>query len=60
MTSASIPSSLANLLAASNERCTTAPYVITVTSVPSRTTRAFPKGIMKFGPGLGALLYVWR
>ena len=31
-----------------------------VRSVPGRTTFALPKGIMKFGPGFGALLYVWR
>ena len=30
--------------------------VTTVSAAPSRTTFAFPKGIMKFGPGFGALL----
>ena len=34
--------------------------ITTVRSRPSRTTFAFPKGIMKFDPGFGALLYVWR
>ena len=39
---------------------TVAPYVTTVTSVPSRTTFALPNGIMKFGPGYADLLYVCR
>src|SRR6266568_3874412 len=43
-------------VAATSERCTTAPYVTTVRSRPSRASLALPNGIMKLGPGFGALL----
>src|SRR2546430_426957 len=56
MTSARTPSRSSSSFAATSARCTTAPYVTTVRSRPSLTTLALPKGIMKFGPGLGALL----
>ena len=51
ITSVEIPERSATSFAATSERCTSAPQVITVTSVPSRAVRAFPNGIMKFGPG---------
>src|SRR5256885_17143445 len=54
ITSTEIPLS-ATAFAATIARCTVAPYVTTVTSVPSRTTFALPNGIMKFGPGYGDL-----
>jgi hypothetical protein len=48
------------LFTATRLRNTVAPYVTSVASVPSRTTFAFPNGIMKSGPGYAALLCVWR
>src|SRR5205085_548154 len=50
ITSTEIPSS-STAFAATRARCTVAPYVTSVTSVPSRTIFAFPNGIMKFAPG---------
>ena len=47
---------LGSWFAAANARCTVAPYVTIVTSVPSRTTFALPNGIMKFGPGIRRLV----
>ena len=60
ITSTLTPSSSSSFFAATSARCTTAPYEMTERSVPSFTTRALPKGIMKLGPGYGDLLQVCR
>ena len=51
ITSTLTPSLSASPLAATMERCTTAPYVNTVRSVPSCTTLALPNGMENSGPG---------
>ena len=56
MTSTLTRSLASSSLAATSARCTTAPYVTTVRSVPCLTTFAYPNGIVKLGPGFGALL----
>ncbi len=46
--------------AATSARCTNAPYVMMLTSSPSFTIRALPKGIVKSGPGYSLRLYGCR
>ena len=54
-TSTEMPSSAA-ASAALSERCTSGPVAITVTSVPSRTTRALPSGIGSSFSGTSSLI----
>jgi hypothetical protein len=56
MTSVSIPCFSSAIFAASCVRLTSAPHVTTVSVSPSRTTFAFPRGIMYSFPGFFPLL----